>query len=80
MTDIVKLDRREILGAGAGVFVLGVYAGFRPFPVASAAENTSFAPNVYVSMDETGTVTIVAHRSEMGTGIRTSLPLYLNPT
>jgi isoquinoline 1-oxidoreductase beta subunit len=77
MTDIVKLDRREILGAGAGVFVLGVYAGFRPFPVANAAENTSFAPNVYVSMDETGTVTIVAHRSEMGTGIRTGLPMVL---
>src|SRR5438552_3202537 len=30
-----------------------------------------------VTIDETGLVTIVAHRSEMGTGIRTGLPMVL---
>jgi len=32
---------------------------------------------VYLAIDETGLVTIVAHRSEMGTGIRTGLPMVL---
>ena len=32
-------------------------------------------PHVYISIKPDGAVTIVTHRSEMGTGIRTSLPL-----
>ena len=34
-------------------------------------------PLVFVSIDPDGTVTLVAHRSEMGTGARTSLPMVL---
>jgi isoquinoline 1-oxidoreductase beta subunit len=78
MSKIVNLSRREALAAGsAAMFVLGFHAGFRVFPAAQAAEQTSFAPNVYVSIDQTGAVTITAHRSEMGTGIRTGLPMVL---
>ena len=36
-----------------------------------------FQPNVFLSIDDTGLVTIVASRSEMGTGIKTDLPLVL---
>ncbi len=32
-------------------------------------------PRVFVSVAPDGLVTIVAHRSEMGTGVRTSLPM-----
>lgn len=32
-------------------------------------------PRVFVSIDPGGLVTIIAHRAEMGTGVRTSLPL-----
>lgn len=32
-------------------------------------------PHVFVAIDADGTVTIVAHRSEMGTGAKTSLPM-----
>jgi isoquinoline 1-oxidoreductase beta subunit len=32
-------------------------------------------PKVFIALDPDGTVTIVAHRSEMGTGSRTSLPM-----
>jgi len=32
-------------------------------------------PHIFVTIDPSGTVTIVTHRSEMGTGIRTSLPM-----
>src|SRR5215469_4790250 len=34
-------------------------------------------PHVFVSIDPSGLVTIVAHRAEMGTGIRTSLPMVI---
>src|ERR1700761_3277663 len=32
-------------------------------------------PRVFVAIASDGTVTIMAHRSEMGTGVRTSLPM-----
>src|ERR1700681_977560 len=75
---IENLSRREILrgmGLGSGL-VLSLHVGFRSFPAWAAAE-TRFAPNVYVSIDEAGLVTIVAHRSEMGTDIKTGLPMVL---
>lgn len=34
-------------------------------------------PQVFVAIDPDGTVTIVAHRSEMGTGSRTSIPMVI---
>ena len=37
----------------------------------------SFAPDLFVSIDPDGTVNALAHRSEMGTGIRTGLPRVL---
>lgn len=38
------------------------------------ADVESFDPDLFVSISPDGTVSILAHRSEMGTGIRTSLP------
>src|SRR6185437_12737491 len=32
-------------------------------------------PHVFIAIDPSGLVTIIAHRSEMGTGVRTSLPM-----
>src|SRR5258708_11757746 len=78
MITVENLSRRSILrgiGIGSGL-VLGFRVGFRSFP-AGAAPEPGFAPNVYVSIDDSGLVTIVAHRSEMGTGIRTGLPMVL---
>src|SRR3981081_3614102 len=78
MITVENLSRRSILrgiGIGSGL-VLGFRVGFRSFP-AEAAPEPGFAPNVYVSIDDTGLVTIVAHRSEMGTGIKTGLPMVL---
>jgi len=40
-------------------------------------DDATFHPNLFVGIDTDGTVRIVAHRSEMGTGIRTSLPMVL---
>jgi isoquinoline 1-oxidoreductase beta subunit len=79
MTVITNLSGRDLLkGAGAisGLF-LGFRVGFRGLPFAAAAETPRFQPNVFLSIDDKGLVTIVASRSEMGTGIKTDLPLVL---
>ena len=74
-----NFSRRDLLKTVAGLsgLVLGFHVGLRPFSFASAATTETFAPNVYLSIEENGDVTIVAHRSEMGTGIRTGLPMVL---
>ncbi len=66
MTAIANVSRRELLrGAAVGSgLVLGLQLGLRP--VAQAAETPNFAPNAFVSIDDGGQVTIIAHRAEMG--------------
>jgi isoquinoline 1-oxidoreductase beta subunit len=43
----------------------------------SATDSATLHPDVYLGINPDGTVWIIAHRSEMGTGIRTSLPMIL---
>ena len=75
--DIV--GRRGFLGTvfSAGALVLG--APLLSSPSAFGAEVNPakgvWYPTVYLGVQPDGTVIIVAHRSEMGTGIRTSLPM-----
>src|SRR5579871_1336830 len=40
-------------------------------------DTAAFHPGVFVGIQTDGTVLIVAHRSEMGNGVRTSLPRIL---
>jgi hypothetical protein len=79
MTVITNVSRRDLLkgAAASSGLVLGFHVGFRKLPLAEATEAPVFRPNVFLSIDETGLVTIVASRSEMGTGIKTGLPLVL---
>src|SRR5947209_9440511 len=80
---IENVSRRHILkGAiAAGSFVLAA-------PLARAATAPTYKtgagamphgvvvdPRIFVSIAPDGIVTIVAHRAEMGTGVRTSLPM-----
>ena len=69
-------SRRDFLKLGSlvtGGFLLGVN-----FQCAGPkGETITFAPNVYILLDSDNQVTLVAHRSEMGTGIRTSLPMIM---
>lgn len=72
-TFIENLTRRELLqGAlSAGALVLGA----KLLPQNAEAAPTSWNPSVYLGLEPDGTVVIVAHRSEMGTGIRSVLPM-----
>ncbi len=71
---IRKIDRRSFLRA-SGLTATGIILGLQTSCTTDPANSTSFAPNVYLTVNPDGTVLIVAHRSEMGTGIRTGLPL-----
>ncbi len=81
MKFIENVSRRGFLQgvAVSGVFVLS--ARLIPQPLwADEGESSSSAPaplepNLWLSIAADGTVTIVAHRSEMGSGSRTSLPI-----
>lgn len=77
MTFIENVSRRKFLyGALAtGVFILGVRLVRHPPWRAESETSPPLDPNLWISMAADGTVTIVAHRSEMGCGSRTALPL-----
>lgn len=68
-------SRREFLtiagAAGAGL-VLGIRLEARPRPAADAAKD--FRPNAYLAIRPDGTALITVPKSEMGQGVRTSLP------
>src|ERR1700682_2060257 len=84
--NIVEPGRREFLKGllSAGALVLSVR--WAPEPVFAAGtdpatanatspmSNAPLHPNVYLAIDTDGTVYIIAHRSEMGSGSKTALP------
>jgi isoquinoline 1-oxidoreductase subunit beta len=79
---IFKVSRRDFITKtgilGAGGFFLGIKISFadkKQFITGNPA--AVFTPNVYINITGSGLVTLIAHRSEMGTGIRTSLPLVM---
>src|SRR5271166_1866826 len=78
MMQIENVSRRGFLKGmlGTGALVLSVQV--LPERLASAGEepmtNAALRPNVYLAIATDGTVYIVAHRAEMGSGNRTALP------
>lgn len=73
----IQLNRRELLQLGVSA---GLVLGFAPLALAKKDEDA--APslnslNTFVSIGSDNQVHIVAHRSEMGQGIRTGLPQVL---
>ena len=77
MNTIANVSRRLVLkGIGAaGGLVLGTQLIPGGYRFAAAAGEKTLDPNVFISIAKDGTVTIFAHRSEMGQGIRTGLPM-----
>jgi isoquinoline 1-oxidoreductase subunit beta len=74
MNSIEIVSRRGFLGTvfSAGALVIGS----RLIPENAEAAAT-WQPSVYFGLEPDGTAIIIAHRSEMGTGIRTALPMVL---
>jgi isoquinoline 1-oxidoreductase subunit beta len=79
---LLDLSRRQFLGGAfsAGAFIIAssvlpetLFAQEAIFR--TKADAAALHPSVYLGIEPDGTVFIVTHRSEMGTGIRTSLPL-----
>jgi len=68
----VTVTRRSFL-IGLNLAVGGLALGIYPRD-ALAAEPAGLSPNVFVRIAPDGVVTIVCHRSEMGQGVRSSLP------
>jgi len=79
MNRIELVTRRTFLGGmfSAGALVLGA----RLLPIealaSTDADKAAWNPSVYLGIETDGAVVIVAHRSEMGTGIRSVLPSVL---
>src|SRR3989442_9692930 len=78
-----NISRRGFLIGGAAA-AGGLVVGLRLFPhglasssvpAAPAIDVPRFNPTAFVAIDQTGLVTIVVHRSEMGQGVRTALPM-----
>ena len=71
-------SRRDFLTGifSAGALILG--ARFVPANAAAPANldvaKSAWNPSVFVGINADGSVILVAHRSEMGTGIRTTCP------
>src|SRR5277367_6051838 len=69
------LSRREFLTAGVAAGA-GLVIGFY-LPHGNSSARGTFAPNAYLKIAPDGKITIVVARSEMGQGVRTSLPMIL---
>jgi isoquinoline 1-oxidoreductase beta subunit len=79
----------KVLASGGAALALGIYfandpalatAGAAPpssmsKAQAMAAQAAQFAPNIYLRIDQAGSVTVTAFRSEMGQGVRTALAM-----
>jgi isoquinoline 1-oxidoreductase beta subunit len=81
---VENVSRRAFLkgvAAAGGLVLAGEFLWSRTAHAAYATgagampHGTVSDPHVFIAIDATGLVTIVAHRSEMGPGVRTSLPM-----
>lgn len=83
-----RLNRRSFLKV-SGLSGAALALGFR-LPDGSAADQPDlspivnlaqpvgdFVPNAYIGISADGTITLIVHRSEMGQGVATSLPMIL---
>lgn len=78
MSTLTKVSRRTVLNAGmiaGGGLVLGCVLPSRKAAGATAQSAQGASLNLFVSIDSTGAVSILAPRPECGTGVKTSLPM-----
>jgi isoquinoline 1-oxidoreductase beta subunit len=66
---------KAIFSAGAMVLGAGETPREASPPAGGQGGPARWFPDVYLGLEKTGQVIVIAHRSEMGTGIRTGLPM-----
>jgi isoquinoline 1-oxidoreductase beta subunit len=75
------ISRRSFLGKsilmGANLSAAGLLLGFKSNAYKTKETQTDFKPNVFIHIASDGFVTLVCHRSEMGQGVRSSLPVLI---
>lgn len=75
-----KQTRREfikIISVSGGGLILAAYVPFNNLFARSGDDPKIFSPSVYLKIDSNGVVTIIVHRSEMGQGVKTALPMLI---
>ncbi|HKD63484.1 MAG TPA: xanthine dehydrogenase family protein molybdopterin-binding subunit [Candidatus Acidoferrales bacterium] len=75
-----RVSRRDFLKAGAAgsaSMVIGFYWGAPAQAGATADAAKDFEPNAYIEIHPSGEIRVIAARSEMGQGVRTSLTMIL---
>ena len=80
-----SMDRRSFLSLSVltgGGLLLGLYAGKTSASAEEIGKPTEaslgeFSPNVFLRISPDGTITIVAHKPDMGQGVTTSIPMIL---
>lgn len=81
MNGIVNLSRRDFIMTGAAIsggLIIGVYlTGCKKKEVEVAAPNEPFVPNAFIRIDPDDSVVLICHKSEMGQGVFTSLPMLM---
>ena len=81
MMEILNLSRRNFIKSGAlmgGGLVLGVSLSSCNALKGSLMKSASqFVPNSFIRIDPDDVVTLVVHKSEMGQGVYTSLPMLI---
>jgi len=76
MSGVMIVNRRDFLKGTFSVGTFILFARFLPRAVLDAlAVENAWYPGVFLGIEPDGTIIIVAHRSEMGSGIRTALPM-----
>jgi isoquinoline 1-oxidoreductase beta subunit len=80
---LVHVSRRGFLQGSTAGFAVAAFSSdasaFARYKTGGDAmpHGLRYDPHLFVAIDADGTVTLTAHRSEMGTGSRTSLPMIL---
>ncbi|MFT5256791.1 MAG: isoquinoline 1-oxidoreductase beta subunit [Arenicella sp.] len=76
MSSVQKIDRRDfvkLFGLASGGIILGCSVASDSKNFMPSVQIESFQPNLFIHLQKNGNVTLIASRSEMGQGIRTSL-------
>ncbi|MBT8386860.1 MAG: molybdopterin-dependent oxidoreductase, partial [Ignavibacteria bacterium] len=75
-----KIKRRDfikVVGLSGGGLFLASYVPIQDALANPGDDPKIFAPSVYLKIDSNGVVTIIVHRSEMGQGVKTALPMLI---